>query len=1236
MVDRKFAKASVILIAIAMLFTSIAPAVFAAGPYKVTYQYSGDEEEIKAVMPTDENTYGEGDEVTLKSPTETSVTSGGKTYNFKGWSAGGTKVEGDTYEMGPSDVTFESEWTEEEVISAIVKMYKYSAAESSAEPKSGVPVKISLKEGTVSRTSGSNGKISYTVPEGKETEDGKYEYEIEATAEYLPKEGEISAGEEASILIKERYEATNADFILPDQEGASGGAIIEAGTYTIEGTGSRKLSKTLDGEPSSSIEVSIDENGNIEPFYVYPDDTCSKEFSAGTVKVDREGPVINNVQVEASDSGTKVKSHGIYGKERVNLTITANITVDGAQLDEVYLVGKKDGEETRYDITPSTTQGRYTATINLPEGVEALDGVVLYLAAKDALGNASEALVARTEEASTLTLETGSPDMHYSIDSQPNENGWYKKNPTITVDAQDYRSGLEQIIVYQDGKKLSEQKLTDKETGEVSLDAVPDLSDPSKNGAYTFKVTAEDNSGNMSEETFTIKIDTQSPSVSIEGVKNRGNYSKAPTIKINETERYSGEDKNIIVAKVYEAGAKTPLAEFKTSGKDSLSIQPEAFSKDREYRIIAYAEDAAGNSSKEESVLFIKDSTAPSLSLAPESQPNGNGWYRKLPNISASGADYLSGLKYFAISQDGEVLVEKRYDEAAKRMQTISKKSKIDSPSKNGSYAFKATAIDFAGNKIEKNVKLKIDLVSPVVSQSGVSSGVHYRSVPDIDITNNEKYYNANGAYIYYKVIRDKKTVASSSVKKASKITLPKRYFSVDGRYSVTIHSVDAAGNKSNTLKYSFVRDATSPDLTISGASNGQFYNNPKTITVEVVERFFDTNKVSVSAVRELGGNRNNVDFPWSNDGRVSSSSKNFSDTGTYTITASAVDKAGNSSGTKTLSFTVDTKAPEITITGVQEGKVYTYDEGVYPKVDFKDDYLDSKSVTYTKGGEVVTNPNFEQTRENDGTYTLTATAKDKAGNTTTKVVNFVVNRFGSYFVYPDATKEIMGKALKDMDQDIVIKEHNVSKLEDSDKIVTRDGKKIEGETKTSEKLGDKENVYTHTFMKSNFTEEGAYEINVVSKDEAKNEMESKDENGPIKFFVDRTAPTVTLSGIDPKGNKGEEITVNIDTSDLLTGVKEVKAYVNGSEVAVTANEEDKTMFFKVGSGMRQEVKVTAEDGAGNIGEATETASVSSSSLSLFLNRFGILLAGIGAALLALLGILFALFKRKKKDEEEA
>ena len=624
---------------------------------------------------------------------------------------------------------------------------------------------------------------------------------------------------------------------------------------------------------------------------------------------------------------------------------------------------------------------------------------------------------------------------------------------------------------------------------------------------------------------------------------------------------------------------------------------------------------------------------APSMTVGINGKSSSFGWYSELPTLSAEAIDNLSGLALIRIYGQNYVIAERNYDGKVKTSQSVNGEVKFNELTKDGSYIYTAEATDNAGNTVKKEYNIRVDLDAPSITATGAENGAFYNTNPSIEVSEKEKYYNAEGNRIFVKVTRNGTTVLEKTHEKVNSAAIPKKTFKKDGVYRVTMYAMDAADNRSNTISYKFTKDATAPAVSISGVTEGKFYNKRQAVTVKVKEYNYSTDNVSVSAVRKLGNTTRNAGFPWKNKAVETVNTSTFGETGTYTITASAKDKAGNQSQTKRISFTVDTKPPVINITGVRDGGVYTYGQGLSPNATVTDDYLANKSISFTKAGQPIGNPGFSQIKENDGLYTMTVTATDKAGNSARKQISFTVNRFGSYFEYNDAIKNLQGKAVQNVSGDLVITEKNVSKVTASDPAIYRDGKAIDAKGKTDATEGGAENVYRHVYASSNFEQEGAYEINVTSKDEAGNEMESKEENGPVKFFVDRTEPSLMLAGIDPKGNKAESITVNIKTDDLLTGVKEVKAYVNGEEVYVNESE-DGTRTFEIGTGMRQSVKVTSTDGAGNTAEVTDTASVSTNTVSLIFNRFGIIIGAAAAAIAALLIFLF--FKRRKKKEENA
>ena len=1045
MLKERGKRISAILLSLVLFTGPVPQAVFAQGEtYSVSYEYTGSlPQAVMKTLPEDTNKYPDQTEVTAKTPTRTKVIAGDKKYNFEGWDQNKKVIDGD-------DITFTGTWESSDIeykIEGTVYQYPFSSSESSATPKSGVTVKISLNNGTKTVTSGSNGKFSYVFTDAEErTTSGKYAWAIDSNSEHYSSSGTITEGSDEEpvsnkLYMEERYDPQASDYLFTESDKVKKIGDVtwvkEPGEYQIEGISGKKLSKTLDGNESATLDVNVGTTGNVENFFIYINHLCSKILTGQTVRVDSGAPEITEVSTEAATSTTFVKEHGIYSTVKAEIILNATI-IEESIVKEAYLISEKGGEQKRYDATKiEGEEGKYTAVIGLPDQETIMDAQLVKLVAVDIFGNKStEVLIAQSEEGSKVTLEQIAPKLEKKSTGKCSEYNWYSEKPTLSAAASDNLSGLASLEIYRIEKgseySVARETYKDKTTTEHTVQGLADFSEITDDGKYTFT----------------------------------------------------------------------------------------------------------------------------------------------------------------------------------------------------------AKAVDNAGNETIKNIDVFIDLVAPSIAAEGAENGVHYKTTPVIKVSETEKYYNAKGNRIFVKVTRDGKDVLNETYEQVKEVTVPTGTFNADGVYTVSLSAKDAADNASNTITYKFTKDATAPKVSISGVSEGKYYNKRQTVTVTVVEKNWASNNVAVSAIRKLGGATRNVGFPWKNKSVTTSNSTSYGETGTYTVTASATDKAGNKSTTRKVSFTVDTKAPVITITGVQDGGIYKYGQGLNPNATVTDDYLDSKGISFTKGGVAIANPSFEQIKENDGVYTMTVTARDKAGNTSTKTITFTVNRFGSYFVYNDAIKQLMGKSVQHVDKDLVITEKNVSKVIETRQIVLRDGKAIESPGTTRKNEGGAEKIYTHTFAKGTFEPEGEYEVNVISKDEVGNEMESKAENGIVKFFVDRTAPELRLAGIDPKGNKAEEITVYINASDLLTGVSDIKAYVNGETVFINEND-DKTISFTVGKGLNQKVRVTAVDGAGNEAEVTETASVSTNAASLFLNRF------LVPVIVAVVGILAALFilifrKKNKKNGEPA
>jgi hypothetical protein len=176
------------------------------------------------------------------------------------------------------------------------------------------------------------------------------------------------------------------------------------------------------------------------------------------------------------------------------------------------------------------------------------------------------------------------------------------------------------------------------------------------------------------------------------------------------------------------------------------------------------------------------------------------------------------------------------------------------------------------------------------------------------------------------------------------------------GSYTKTYTATDASGNSSTATRTINVVDTVGPVITIAG-------DNP--ITVQYGANYIDAGATAVDALD--GSVSVSLDSTWGTTDAF----------GTYTMTYSAVDAAGNiSTAVRTVEL-VDTQGPEITIAG---------DNPV--TVQYGANYVDAgaTAVDNYDGAVDVTLDSTWGTTDAFGTYTMTYTATDSFGNTSTKV----------------------------------------------------------------------------------------------------------------------------------------------------------------------------------------------------------------------------------------------------------
>lgn len=1129
-------------------------------------------------------------------------------------------------------------------VKGTVKVYGYEETENQAKPVKGIQIYTLGDSGeTASTTSNHDGSFEFypqATPEGREDE----VISIPETEEYygceIPYKEFIEAG--SSLSIKSKFIATEGvDFDYG--KNIINGYVSAPGIYELHAAEGRKLSLSLKDSFEENLQVEVNETGTCPDIYVQNEKGDVSRPVSGVIGLDHTGPVIAGVDSVGETEGEEITftSFGIFTNTTADLTIEITVTDEGCGVEKLYMIGKNtDNSEVKYDALSNLKgDGKMTSTFDVKSEEELLKQE-LSIVAVDYLGNESSFRLIRGEvDSSTITIEKNAPDMtDIAIKGNPSSYGWYSNDVSFSFSTQDFESGLKSVTASINGKIMVSEKFGFKENEQkdyqftLTKALIAELE--GADGNYNVTVNIKDNCNNVSTKSVNVLADIVAPVVSITGV-NQQIYQTPPIVHIINNEKYADRQGAALYVSIYRSG--TLVSNLTYNGASSATIQNEC-AADGMYQIMAYAVDAAGNRSNSAEVSFTVDATAPVITPGGviDALPSEYGWYNKPLTYAFTAEDKISGIDLISVTINGTPIA---YENGVIHITQEVIENTIND---EGTYLIEITVTDKAGNIATYNEVLRIDLVTPELTLNGIDKGRHYRKTPTLIIKNDEKHYAENGAYIQIKIERDGKKILNE--KKESQNRIVYNDFKIDGDYIVTIMAEDAAGNKAQTKVISFVKDTTRPVIKITGAEKGKYYDAGRKINITVDERYYKSNKVKVEITRKLDGVTRTVSFPWKNKKKVSVNTKMLDATGTYKIKVSAVDEAGNAARSMKLDFTVDTIAPKVEITGVQD-KIYTYDDAVVPVISFFDNYYDSKEVTLIRAGTQwygnlsksegtnrISFANFAKKRTNDGVYHLKVTVKDKSGNATTKTQDFAVNRFGSTFAYNNELKKLDGKYVKNVTNNLIVTEKNISQLESSTNEIKRDGDVVSGNVTTSyQGRAEGYNIYDHIFGAENFKDEGVYQVNVISKDKAGNKMESHEYAGAVKFYVDRTAPVISSMGMSETYIKDKVHTITASASDNLSAVK-LSVLINGEEAQFVKNKD--TISFTLDEGLSQDVSIIAIDAAGNKEVQKKTITVTTNALIYVVLKYRLIL-GIAAAFLIATITLFIAKKKKKTDPVE-
>ncbi|MDR1088793.1 MAG: hypothetical protein LBL23_05940 [Coriobacteriales bacterium] len=447
--------------------------------------------------------------------------------------------------------------------------------------------------------------------------------------------------------------------------------------------------------------------------------------------------------------------------------------------------------------------------------------------------------------------------------------------------------------------------------------------------------------------------------------------------------------------------------------------------------------------------------------------------------------------------------------------------------------------------------------------------------------------------------------------------------------YSLTVSLSDLAQNRTMSSPSAlFTIDHTDPVITVSFSSNNgnssggvEYYNASRTATITIDEHNFDARTPDYVNFQPTGPA---VGAPGFNEGgdthtaTVAYTTENTA-ANSYDFSLTVRDRSGRSTSYDGVTpFVVDVTAPVVEFTDAVQHR-QAYNDVVTPTVLLTDSNYDSGGKTFSiigvKSGNSTPSVGFtaiangeqgvvadaERVPEADDIYTITASLTDLAGNSSEETLTYSVNRFGSTWYIEGATEALVEGRYANAEQSVAVHEVNVNEVNEHDVSVAHDGSltTLEPSEFTANRTGDEDSwkEHTYTLPASTFAQEGVYEITISTVDAAGNSSSNRaprvaDSACPVDFVIDKTAPTVVITGVEDNASYNEEArNVVIDVQDNIA-LGSTDAFLNEDSLPVASYTAEEV---RAGSGQvsysipahsdMQSFVVVSTDAAGNESE---------------------------------------------------
>ncbi|WP_285335459.1 putative Ig domain-containing protein [Staphylococcus epidermidis] len=928
-------------------------------------------------------------------------------------------------------------------------------------------------------------------------------------------------------------------------EGLPAGVTFDEATNTISGTPSEVGSYTV-------TVTTTDESGNATEttFTINVEDTTK--------------PTVEDIADQTQEVNTEITPITIESEDNSGQTVTNKVDglPDGVTFDEsTNTISGTPSEVGSYDITVTTTDEsgnttETTFTIDVEDTtkptVEDITDQTQEINTEmtpikiEATDNSGQAVTNKVEglpdgvtfdEATNTISGTPSKVGSYDITVTTKDESGNSETTTFTINVEDTTKPTVENVADQtqeinteiepikiEARDNSGQAVTNKVDGlpaGVTFDEATNTisGTPSEVGSYDITVTTTDESGNVTETTFTIDVeDTTKPTVESIANQTQEVNTEIEPIKIETTDN-SGQD---VTNKVDGLPDGVTFDE----ATNTISGTP---SEVGSYDITVTTTDENGNATETTFTIDVEDTTKPTVEDITDQTQEIN--------------TEINPIKIEATDNSGQTVTNKveglpdgvTFDEATN---TIS-----GTPSEVGSYDITVTTTDESGNSETTTFTINVeDTTKPTVeSIAGQTQEINTEMTPiKIEATDNSDQTVTNKVDgLPDGVTFDEATNTISGTP------------SEVGSYTVTVTTTDENGNATETTFTIDVEDTTKPTVEDITDQTQEINTEINPIKIEATDNSGQivTNKVE--------GLPDGVTF----DEATNTISGTPSEVGSYTVTVTTTDENGNATE---ITFTInvkDTTKPTVGDIADQTQEINTEIEPI--KIEATDN--SGQAVTNKVDGlpngvtfDEATNT-ISGTPSEVGSYTVTVTTTDESGNSETTTFTIDVK---------DTTKPTV-ESVADQTQEVntEITPITIESEDNSGQAVTN---KVEGLP-----AGMTFDEATNT-ISGTPNEVGSYDIKVTTTDESGNVTETT-------FTIDvedTTKPTVE-SVVDQTQEVNTEIEpIKIEVRD--NSGQAVTNKVEGLPDGVTFDEATNTISGTPNEVGRYDIKVTTTDESGN------------------------------------------------------